>query len=92
MGSNGSDSSHDDNGNLVPRVLSYPSLRSETGRRENLETRLQQQETALLSSLRVRWNRNSENSFVYFVDFFSVVPSLNTRPRIKIANWLPPTS
>ena len=50
----GSMGSHDDNSNLVPRVLSYPSLRSETGRRENLETRLRQQEAALLSSLRVR--------------------------------------
>ena len=27
-------------GNLVPRVLLYPSLRSETGRRENLGIRL----------------------------------------------------
>ena len=43
-------------------------------------------------SARARRNRNSENSFGYFVDLFSVVPSLNTRPRIKIASWLPPTS
>ena len=27
-------------GNLVPRILPYPSLRSETGRRENLGIRL----------------------------------------------------
>ena len=31
--------SHPPDSNLVPRVLSYPSLR-ETGRRENLGTRL----------------------------------------------------
>ena len=26
------------------------------------------------------------------LDLFSVVPILNTRPRLYIANWLPPTS
>ena len=31
-----------DSANLVPRILSYPSVRSDTVRREILETRLRQ--------------------------------------------------
>ena len=53
--------------NLVPRVLSYPSLRNETGRRENLGTRL----PALIPISRKKSGERRPNSSLFRRLFWS---------------------